>query len=344
MRVYAVGTAVGTIIHMLLLLAPAFALQQKSVDLINAACRTADKATVCTCYEKLRPQLLSFGSYAKCLPLPSDTHLTVGDTFERVTGLSSSAFAPKPRPPQRGLSLAPLEAASGLLVGNLLTFSGVLSEQEIPLRLSVLRSLESYELIALVLSILLGVTTVLAILDKVVLEERLLEALALLVVPTRRDAVATHEAGHFLCAYLLAVPVQACLLNPARSAFDPKLAGRVGTVFLSPAVEALRAGRPAAYDDVEIAAIVLMGGIAAEALTTGSAEGGAADERALAALLNSQETGLPQAEIRGRARWAAASALLLLKEQPSALAALRVALRQGRSVGECIAAIESAGR
>ena len=257
---------------------------------------------------------------------------------------------------------------------------------DLPLRSASLRTLESYELIALVLSLLLGVTTILALVDKLLLQERLLEAVALLLVPSRRDAAARHEAGHFLCAYLLGVPVQACLLNPARSLSDAQLSGRVGTIFLSTAIEDLREGRLAADDDVDVAAIVLMGGIAAEALVNGSAEGGAADEKALAALLAAQQdrtsdeasggaaggsrskavkpffdaSGLAttgdsgnvkkapvrsrkqQAEVRARARWAAASAAMLLRERRASFDALCNALREGRTVGECIWAIEAA--
>ena len=57
-------------------------------------------------------------------------------------------------------------------------------------------------------------------------------------------------------------------------------------MFHSPAIEALRDGECARDDDVDRAAIILMGGIAAESLAYGSAEGGAADERALQARTN----------------------------------------------------------
>lgn len=353
-------------------------------------------------YEALRPELPSFGSrVGAALPLPANQpRMAAGDEFERLTGLPPRAFAPRGRDqPSRGLRLAPLEAAAGLVVGQLLTFGGVLDRDELPRKATELAQLQSYELISLVLSILLGVTTIVALVDKLLLQERLLEALGLLLVPSRREAAARHEAGHFLCAYLLAVPVQACMLNPARSLFDSQLSGRVGTVFLSPAMSELRAGRPADRADVDVASIVLMGGIAAEALVNGSAEGGAADERALAALLTAQEarsspsadgsagtsqaqaqppepkgkgffsaTGLAtsgsntaiggqdadgaeravatpksqQADIRARARWAAACAAILLRERRASFDALVQALREGRSVGECVWAIETA--
>ena len=47
------------------------------------------------------------------------------------------------------------------------------------------------------------------------------------------------------------MPIQACELNPARSLLDPDLSLRVGTVFHSPALEALRDGRKAEDADVD---------------------------------------------------------------------------------------------
>ena len=67
-------------------------------------------------------------------------------------------------------------------------------------------------------------------------------------MPTYRETVLRHEAGHFLLAYLLGVPVQACVLNPVLASFDRRFdGGRAGTVFLSPAIEALRAGHYSLY-------------------------------------------------------------------------------------------------
>ena len=397
-------------------IAPGTDLVPRSFLALEEACafRPSDsdlqtRQRITAAYEALRPELPSFGSrVGAALPLPADQpRLAAGDEFERLTGLPPRAFAPKGRKaPSRSLRLAPLEAAAGLVVGQFLAFGGVLSGAELPRRATELAQLQSYELISLVLTILLGVTTIIALVDKLLLQERLLEALGLLLVPSRREAAARHEAGHFLCAYLLAVPVQACILNPARSLFEQQLSGRVGTVFLSPAMSELRAGRAADPSDVDVASIVLMGGIAAEALINGSAEGGAADEKALAALLTAQEsqsagagagtrqeaqaqvqpesrpargkeffsaTGLAtsgsntalggansgrvgdaslgadatgqsqQAEIRARARWAAACAAMLLRERRASFDALVDALRDGRSVGECVWAIEAAG-
>jgi hypothetical protein len=137
----------------------------------------------------------------------------------------------------------------------------------------------------------------------------------------------------------MAVPVQTCCLNPAASLFYPRFRMRVGTVFLSPAMEALRQGQGATDVDVDRTAIVLMAGIAAEALANGNAEGGAADERALRTLLVAHY-GSEEHELRARARWAVASATLLLRQHSQNYDALCKALGEGRSVGECVLALE----
>ena len=113
-----------------------------------------------------------------------------------------------------------------------------------------------------------------------------------------------------------------------------------GTVDRSRAMEALRKGDAAADADVDRTAIVLMAGIAAEALANGHAEGGAADERALRALLVTHYK-IDDRELRARARWAVASATLLLRQNERSFQALCAALREGRSVGECVLALEA---
>ena len=80
------------------------------------------------------------------------------------------------------------------------------------------------------------------------------------------------------------------------------------------------------------------------ALWAGCAEGGAADEAALRALLSKHAAPatLSEQAMRERARWAAASAVLLLRQRIAAYNALCDAMREGRSVGECVMAIERA--
>ena len=307
---------------------------------IDAACSSRTRCR--TAWQCLNEEgaLPRFGSRCVSLPLSGGAPPSLATSeLCSLTGLPLSAFVPR--------SGVGDDAVSQLEVGLLVVFGQCLFawaalQDALPLR--SLRELNAYELPTLMLCVLLGLTASFGIVDRLFLNERLL-ALLRLAVPSRREAIVRHEAGHFLLAYLLGVPLQACVLTPSRALverrFDP------GTTFLSPAIEALRDGQPARPQDVDRAAIVLMGGIAAEAHARGSAEGGAADEEALRALLraaasSAEDAAAMEPRMAARARWAVANAVLLLRDAEPAYEALCDAMREGRTVGECAMAIEGA--
>ena len=72
-----------------------------------------------------------------------------------------------------------------------------------------------------------------------------------------------HEAGHFLIAYLLGLPVEACLLDVWAAARDGRFKGAAGTVFLDPGLgRAMESGK-VTREIIDRYSVVVMGGIAA---------------------------------------------------------------------------------
>jgi hypothetical protein len=152
-----------------------------------------------------------------------------------------------------------------------------------------------------------------------------------------RARVVRHEAGHFLVAHLLEIPVTGYALN---------------------AWEAVRQGHPGQggvrFSDVEFAnelqrgslsaqlldrycAIWMAGGVA-ESLVYGDVQGGADDRQKLQAVL--AQLRLPIPERQQKERLAALRARTLLQEQSAAYEALVLALEQRASIAECYQAIE----
>mmetsp|Transcript_5520 Transcript_5520/g.9815 ORF Transcript_5520/g.9815 Transcript_5520/m.9815 type:complete len:385 (-) Transcript_5520:61-1215(-) len=179
--------------------------------------------------------------------------------------------------------------------------------------------------------------------DNLILGGVLLESAYSNLFPAYKDKVTRHEAGHFLASYLLGLPVRGIILD-SLSALKTGIAGAsAGTVFSSEDLETSFAKGQFRSDVLDKYSIVLMAGIAAEAMYYGQAEGGKSDEAMLINLLMSLSPPWEEGKIRAYARFCALNALLLLKRNQKALDALFLVLKEkrGQSLGECIEAIET---
>ena len=155
--------------------------------------------------------------------------------------------------------------------------------------------------------------------------------------PQHRDRIIRHEAGHFLVAHLLGIPVTGYTLS---------------------AWEALKQGQPGlggvSFDDKELASqfqqgtlaaqmlnrycTVWMAGVAAEKLVYGSAEGGTDDWQKMKTVLTPLKFSASAQEQKQRS--AVLQARTLLQANWSAYEALVNKMQQGADVAECYRAIE----
>ena len=301
--------------------------------------------------------LPSFGSVREPPHAPRDTMLVA--ELEEISGLPAAAFAPSV-PTKLGRSTN-LPAASAAVCIQLLLAAVALSDSQ-PLEQAKagLREMDWWQISPLFLGLAGGSVLLAAVVDKLLLQGAVLTVFARLVQPpVRREKVLRHEAGHFLLSHLLGFPVQACELDPLAALVDRRFGGAAGVIYQSPAMAAMQERRRFSREQADRAAIVLMAGIAAEALAFGGADGGAADEAALRRLLVQEASQTDEAggggaaggaaggdvlgqTLRARARWAAANAVSVLQEQQPAYEALCEALRRGDSVGECAVALDAA--
>jgi hypothetical protein len=158
--------------------------------------------------------------------------------------------------------------------------------------------------------------------------------------PTHRDRITHHEAGHFLVAHKLGIPIVGYTL----SAWEALKLGQSGQGGVS-------------FDDTELAkqlqqgkitaqmldryCTVWMAGIAAEHLVYNNAEGGADDRSKLAAVLKS--LGFGESTFEHKQRFATLQAKTILQENSSAYEALVNAMQQKAPVQECVKIIRNLG-
>jgi len=152
-----------------------------------------------------------------------------------------------------------------------------------------------------------------------------------------RDRILRHEAGHFLVAYFLGIPITGYTLT-AWEAFKQGQPGLGGVTFDS---VGLSTGTLAVGEmrlTLERFCTVWMAGIAAETLVYGSAEGGREDRQKLTEALTL--LGRPISELQIKERWATRQAHTIIEEHWASYEALVEAMKQRASVTECYQVIQ----
>lgn len=152
-----------------------------------------------------------------------------------------------------------------------------------------------------------------------------------------RDRIVRHEAGHFLVAYFLGIPITGYTLT-AWEAFKQGQPGLGGVTFDSQALSPNALNTGEIRLTLERFCTVWMAGIAAETLIYGSAEGGVEDRQKLRETLTS--LGNPANEVLLKERWATRRAQTIIQEHEAAYEALVAAMEQRASLADCSQVIQ----
>ncbi len=153
----------------------------------------------------------------------------------------------------------------------------------------------------------------------------------------QRQRIIYHEAGHFLSAYCLGIPITGYTLS-AWEAFKQGQPGAGGVQFDT--LDFLEKNQDLREVPLilERLSTVWMAGIAAEILSGGTATGGESDRQQLLEML--RWAGLPASSYAQKERFALLQAKNLLERQPKAYQALVEAMEKRASVEECYRVIE----
>ncbi|MGB3612905.1 MAG: hypothetical protein WBA10_03860 [Elainellaceae cyanobacterium] len=156
--------------------------------------------------------------------------------------------------------------------------------------------------------------------------------------PTHRMRVIHHEAGHFLIAHLMDIPVTGYTLS-AWEALRQGRQGRGGVEFDTKEVEVYLRQGELPVTVVERYNTVWMGGIAAEQMVYGNAQGGDDDRQNVRQLWQMLKQ---PGEAGTRIRWGTLKAKTLLEKNRSAYDALVQAMDQNDALEQCIQIIHEA--
>jgi len=152
-----------------------------------------------------------------------------------------------------------------------------------------------------------------------------------------RERVIHHEAGHFLVAHLLEIPISGYALS-TWEALRQGQPGQGGVMFDTSALTAELSRGTLKPQTLDRYCTVWMAGIAAEKLVFGDAQGGQDDRQKFAIL--GQQFDQPLQDVRLKQRWAELKARTLLEAHQPAYLALVEALRQRIEPSECLQIIQ----
>ena len=161
--------------------------------------------------------------------------------LEKITGITLTALTPKP-------TNTLLLAGAGLAIVEGLV--------------SVTTGIE--------LNFLIFCTLFLGFLDKLLVNGAVFESITRIGMPEYTKKIVKHEAGHFLCAYLLGCPVEGCVLSTWAALNDIRFGGKAtttnaGTSFFDPSLsDEINGRKPLTRASIDRYSIIVMGGIAAE--------------------------------------------------------------------------------
>lgn len=155
--------------------------------------------------------------------------------------------------------------------------------------------------------------------------------------PGHRLRIARHEAGHFLVAHLLGVPVTGYALS-AWEALKQRQTGQGGVSFNDQELASQLQLGTLSDQLLDRYCTIWMAGVAAEELVYGHAEGGADDQNKLRLFL--VPLGFSGSAQQQKERWAALQARTLLQENWSAYESLVSAMQQRADLSECFSIID----
>ena len=153
----------------------------------------------------------------------------------------------------------------------------------------------------------------------------------------QRQRIINHEAGHFLTAYFLGIPITGYTLTAWEVIKQGKL-GRGGVSFDTDSLTARSFELEKMRLTLERFCTVWMAGIAAEKMIYGNSQGGAEDRQQLKQAL--VMAGLPEVGYPQKERWAQLQATNILKRHQQSYEALVEAMTARASVEECYAVIQ----